>query len=65
MQQTTKNNPGLIWLPYIPITLNTIISGGNNPCKTISSRYSRKFIFKQNRRKQKIKNIFKTENPSN
>ena len=57
---------GLIWAPYIIQESVSVISDKNfNPSKPLISRYSQTIILNKNeRRKEKIKDLFKTENPS-
>lgn len=52
------NNPGYVWLPYIPVQTVSVISAGFTPSSSVTSRYAvRGFWPKNHKRMRSIKNI--------
>lgn len=76
MGKKTSNSlqPGLVWIPYIPIeTVQSISNSNFTPRLSIKSRYSTKMVSSNYYgfirtinliRKSKIENIFKMKNPT-
>ena len=72
-KKTNSLQPGLIWMPYIPVQTVSTITDSFNPRLGLKSRYSVKtvnpnfygYIRTINLiRKMKIENIFKIEKPN-
>ena len=72
-KKTSNLQPGLVWMPYIPVQTVSTITDSFNPRLGIKSRYSTKTINSKYYgyirtinlvRKDKIEKIFKIENPT-